>query len=226
MDYRAPITPLKLQLVRQRDPNGLKYSSDEVDLIVESEGTPERLQIDPNFGIYEHSLEVTLPAAGRYALRIEGTQPKSLRPASVPSLDAQQINWELRPRVFVESADGKGRLKLLDYRSINGGVPVPADARSVISVAAAGPDGKPRANGSAGSGPLSTLAEKPDVYAPDYMPKWSEDSESRGSLPASAFAAGLSASLLSAGVQRDLFPEVLAPTSRGIMGIPEAWLRK
>ena len=225
-DYRSPITPLKLQLVRQRDPKGEKYSSDEVDLIVESEGLPERLQIDPNFGIYEHSLEVTLPAGGRYALRIEGAQPKSLRPASVPTLDAQQIRWELRPRIFVESADGKGRLKLLDYRSADGGVPVPADARSVITVGAAGPDGKPRLNGSAGSGPLSPLAEKPNVLSPDYLPKWGEEAEIRGSLPATAFAGGFSASLLSAGVQANQFPAVLAPAPRAVLGIPEAWLRK
>lgn len=224
-DYRAPIAPLKLQLVRQRDPKGDKFATDEVDLIVESEGLPERLMIDPNFGIYEHSLEVTLPAAGRYALRIEGSQPKSIRPASIASLDARDVTWELRPRIFVESADGKGRLKLLDYSSFDGGVPVPADARSVIAVAAVGPDGKPRSNGSTGSGPLAPLARKPNAYAPDYLPKWNDEVEPRGSLPASAFTAGFAASLLSAGIQRDQIPTLLAPNSQGFLKISESWLK-
>ena len=57
----------RLQLVKQRDPSGEKYGSDEIDLIAESEGLPARLQIEPTYGIYEHSLEVTLPADGRYA---------------------------------------------------------------------------------------------------------------------------------------------------------------
>ncbi|WP_157369520.1 S8/S53 family peptidase [Zavarzinella formosa] len=225
-DYRAPITPLKLQLVRQRDPFGEKSASDEIDLIAESEGSPERLQIDPNFGIYEHSLEVTLPAGGRYALRVEGSLPKSLRPPGMPTLDAQQIRWELRPRVYVESADGKGRVRLMDYRSPNGGVPVPADARSVVTVGAAGPDGKARSASSNGAGPLAELAVKPNLLSPDYLPKWNDDIEIRGTMPATAFTAGLTASLLSAGVHSNQFPSFLSPKPGGVIRIPEEWLKR
>ena len=65
-DYRVPVAPLRLQLVKQRDPSGEKYGSDEIDLIAESEGLPARLQIEPAYGIYEHSLEVDAarPTAG------------------------------------------------------------------------------------------------------------------------------------------------------------------
>ncbi len=224
-DYRSPITPLKLQLVRQRDPLGEKASSDEIDLIAESEGLPERLQIDPNFGIYEHSLELTLPADGRYALRVEGSLPKSLRPLTVPTLEAQMIRWELRPRLFVESADGKGRLRLLDYRSPTGGVPAPADARSVVTVGAAGPDGKARAFSSAGAGPLTELADKPTLLAPDFLPKWHDDTESRGTNLATAYAAGLTASLLSAGVKAGQLPGAVVSTPGGVIAISESWLK-
>ena len=42
-DYRVAVVPLRLQLVKQRDPSGQKYASDELDLIAESEGLPSRL---------------------------------------------------------------------------------------------------------------------------------------------------------------------------------------
>lgn len=225
IDYRTPIVPLKLQLVRQRDPMGQKAASDEIDIVAESEGLPERLQIDPNFGIYEHSLEVTLPADGRYALRVEGAVTDSIRPAGVPNVDAQRVRWELRPRLFIESADGKARYTLLDYQSKTGGVPVPADARSVMTVGAAGPDGKPRASTSTGAGPLTDLATKPELLAPDFFPQWNTE-DTKGSNMATAFTAGVTAALLSAGVQPNHFPNVLLPKSPGLITVPEMWYRK
>jgi hypothetical protein len=142
-----------LQLVKQRDPSGEKFGSDEIDVIAESEGLPSRLHIEPNFAVYEHSLELTLPADGRYAVRLEGVIPPALRPVTVPTLQDQQIRWELRPRLFVESADGQGKFMLADYASKDGGVAVPGDARSVFAVGALGADGKRSPESSAGAGP-------------------------------------------------------------------------
>ena len=91
LDYRNPVAQLKLQLVKQRDPSGAKFATDEIDLIAESEGLPTRLHLEPNFGVYEHSLELTIPADGRYALRIEGSVPNRTRPPGVPTLVSQEV---------------------------------------------------------------------------------------------------------------------------------------
>jgi hypothetical protein len=223
-DYRAPIAPLRLQLVKQRDPSGEKYGSDEIDLIAESEGLPARLQIEPTYGVYEHSLEVALPAAGRYAVRIEGRVPDNVRPYGSPTLAAQETDWELRPRLFVESLGGKGRLTLADYSSEAGGVAVPADARSVLAVGAAGPDGKIRPFTATGVGPLTELHHKPDWIAPDTLPGLG-DGPARGSDLAVAFAAGWAATLQSAGLKAANFYQLRIPPG-GMIAVPEGWFHK
>lgn len=223
-DYRAPIAPLKLQLVKQRDPSGEKYGSDEIDLVAESEGLPARLQIEPHYGIYEHSLELTLPADGRYAVRIEGHVPSNIRPFGSPTLEGQEVSWELRPRVFVESADGTGRLTLADYASTAGGVAVPADARSVRAVGAAGPDGKIRPLTATGGGPETDLHRKPDLLAPDTIPGV-PDGPARGSDLATAFAAGWAAAVQSAGVPPQSFHLLRIPPG-GMINIPASWSGK
>lgn len=224
-DYRNPVAPLRLQLVKQRDPSGEKYATDEIDPIAVSEGLPARLHIEPNFGVYEHSLEVTLPADGRYAVRIEGRIPPTVRPADAPTLPGHEVVWELRPRVFVESADGQAAFRLADYASAEGGVAVPADARAVFAVGAAGPDGKPRPDSSAGAGPGTALAEKPDLLAPDTYPTLPEG-PARGSDLAASFAAGVAAALQSAGLPRTSFPQRLDIPAGGLLVVPEAWLRR
>ena len=212
-DYRVPVAPLRLQLVKQRDPSGEKYGSDEIDLIAESEGLPARLQIEPAYGIYEHSLEVTLPADGRYAVRIEGVVPNNIRPYGTPTLYGQEVTWELHPRLFVESIDGKARLGLADFTSPASGVAVPADARSVLAVGAAGPDGKIRPFTATGVGPETELHQKPDLLAPDTLPGLG-DGPARGSDLAAAFAAGWAATLQSAGLKPGSFHLFADPPGR------------
>jgi hypothetical protein len=224
IDYRIPVAPLRLQLVKQRDPSGEKYGSDEIDLIAASEGLPARLQIEPAYGIYEHSLEVTLPADGRYAVRIEGVVPNNIRPYGTPTLYGQEVTWELRPRLFVESIDGKARLGLADFASAAGGVAVPADARSVLAVGAAGPDGKIRPFTATGVGPETELHRKPDLLAPDTLAGVG-DGPARGSDLAAAFAAGWAASLQSAGLKPGSFHLLRIPAG-GMIGVPADWFRK
>lgn len=224
-DYRVPVAPLRLQLVKQRDPNGEKYASDEIDLVAESEGLPSRLHIEGNFAVYEHTLELTLPADGRYAVRLEGRVPASLRPGTVPTLPSQEVRWELRPRLFVESAGGGGRFSLADYTTADGGVAVPADARSVLAVGAADPSGKPRATSSAGAGPSAELRAKPDLFAPDAFPAIA-DGASLGTDGSAAFAAGWAASLLSAGVAPASIPGRLGIAAGGAIVVPENVLRR
>ncbi|HJZ90580.1 MAG TPA: hypothetical protein VKE40_06875 [Gemmataceae bacterium] len=225
LDYRVPVAPLKLQLVKQRDPSGQKYASDEIDLVAESEGLPERLHVEPNFGVYEHSLEITLPSDGRYAVRLEGRVPNHLRPIGVPTLEAQEVKWELRPRVFVASADGKGEFALGDYTS-PGGVAVPGDARSVFTIGAAGLDGKPRPYSQSGAGSQTELATKPGLLAPDTLPKLGDRPAATGTALSASFAAGWAAALRSAGLQPGNFPHALRIPPGGVIEVPEGWFRK
>ncbi|MSR53567.1 MAG: hypothetical protein EXS09_09810 [Gemmataceae bacterium] len=224
-DYRAPIVPLKLQLVKQRDPSGKKYASDEIDLIAESEGLPARLHFEPHFAVYEHTLELSLPADGRYAIRLEGRMPQGVRPATVPILTGQEVTWELRPRLFVESADGQTQFFLGDYASQQGGVSVPADARSVFAVGAAGPDGKPRVTSAAGAGPETSLATKPNLLGPDTIPAF-KDTSLQGTELAASFTAGWAAAVLSAGLPASSFPHGLGIAPGGSLAVPENWLRR
>lgn len=216
-DYRVAVAPMRLQLVKQRDPSGEKYASDEIDLIAGSEGQPARLHYEPQFAVYEHSLELTLPADGRYAVRIEGAVPNTLRPANVPTLKDQQVIWELRPRLFVESADGQGRFVLSDYAS-DGGVAVPGDARLVLSVGSIGKDGKTSPDSAAGAGPGVGLRKKPDLLAP---------SDASGTTDlATSFAAGFAASIMSAGLPSTSFPQALNIAPGGMIAVPEGWQRR
>ena len=225
-DYRSPVVPLKLQLVRQRDPAGEKAASDEIDVVAESEGLPERLHAEPNFGVYEHSLEVTLPADGRYALRLEGRVPNRVRPTSAPTLESQEIRWELRPRVFVESADGKSQFQLADYASAGGGVAVPADANAVFAIGAGGREKTARPFSAAGAGPVRELASKPNFLAPDSIPKFGDETSARGTALSASFAAGFAASVLSGGVTPSSFPQSLGIAPGGMIEVPESWLRR
>jgi hypothetical protein len=218
VDYRVPVAPLRLQLVKQRDPSGEKYASDEIDLVAESEGLPSRLHIEPNFAVYEHSLELTLPADGRYAVRLEGRPPATVRPPTVPTLPDQEVRWELRPRLFIEAAEGTLRFALSDYTTAEGGVAVPADARSVMAVGAADATGKARPTSASGAGPGSELRTKPDLLAPDALPSVG-DGSAQGTDAAAAFAAGWAASLLSAGVNPSSFPERLGLQPGGFIEV-------
>jgi hypothetical protein len=225
VDYRVPVAPLRLQLVKQRDPGGEKYASDEIDLIAESEGLPSRLHIEPHFGVYEHSLELTLPADGRYAVRLEGRVPAVVRPPTVPTLQDQEVHWELRPRLFVEAAEGTSRFAFSDYATAEGGVAVPADARSVLAVGAADANGKPRPTSAEGAGPGTELRRKPDLLAPDTFPTIAGGS-TQGSDGAAAFAAGWAASLLSSGVSPASFPDRIGVSPGGLIEVPAGRLKR
>jgi hypothetical protein len=215
-DYRVAVAPIKLQLVKQRDPTGEKYASDEIDLIAASEGLPSRLYIEPNFAVYEHTLELTLPADGRYAVRLEGAVPNRIRPPGVPTLQTQQVTWELRPRLLVESADGQGRFLLADYASANGGVAVPGDARSVFAV------GTASTTSAAGAGPGVALRTKPDLIGPATLP----GIDRSGTDIAAAFSAGFAATLGSAGMRAASFPHRLGIEPGGELIVPEGWFGK
>ena len=156
-----------------------------------------------------------------------GTRPSSrVRPTSAPTLESQEIRWELRPRVFVESADGKSQFQLADYASAGGGVAVPADANAVFAVGAGGRERTARPFSAAGAGPVRELASKPNFLAPDAMPKFGDESSARGTALSASFAAGFATSVLSGGVTPSSFPQSLGIAPGGMIEVPESWLRR
>ena len=127
-------------------------------MVAESVGRPQRLDNLPGSAVYEQTVEVTLPQAGRYALRVEGTVPASIRPAGVPTIPAIEKSWEMRPRVFIDTLSGAGRVVLADFATAEGGLGTPADARSAITVGAADASGKPLPSSASGSAPGDGIA--------------------------------------------------------------------
>src|SRR5205807_1808534 len=115
----------------------------------------------------------TVETSGRYALRVEGRLPESTRPASEPTLPVLQKSWELWPRIFVQALDEPtrtaGRAVFLDYPTPLGTVGMPADARRLITVAAADLAGRLQAFSASGPALRLELLAKPEILAPDGL---------------------------------------------------------
>jgi len=228
VEYRRPLAPLSLMLVRQRDPDADKLADDEVEIMARSGTAPERLVSEPDFGIYEQSIELVLPAAGRYAVRVDGRQPNTLLPGGALGIREQEIHWEFRPRLFLEVVDpatrAKGRPIFGDYESFLGGVAVPGDARTVVGVGAMHANRQPEPFSAIGAGPVSDLLIKPNVMTYDQLPKLGDGTgPARGTALSAAFAAGTGTSLLSAGAESANFLRYLRLTPGSILDVPKDW---
>lgn len=144
--YRQPIAPLRVVVLRQRDPSGVKLPVDDLEVVAVSSGLPQRLLNTPGAATYEQSLNFRVEQPGVYALRIEGRPPSSIRPANLPMpAGMPAISWELWPRVFVDATDAVarsvGRPIFLDYSTVESGLGMPADAHSVVRFGgSAGPE--------------------------------------------------------------------------------------
>src|SRR5205823_13579440 len=99
----------------------------------ESVGPPQRLLASANSATYEQTLDVRVPAAGRYAVRIEGRLPNGIAPPGAAVLPSQRKFGELKPRLFVQTLDGSGRALLHTYWTDAGTLGLPADAHQVIA---------------------------------------------------------------------------------------------
>jgi len=230
-DYREPIAPLRLMLLRQRDPNGEKLATDEIEVIARTEGIAERLLAERNFGVYESALNFTLPADGRYALRVEGKMPSGVRPGGSLGIRDQEVRWELRPRLFIEVLDSptksKGRIVFGDYQSPLGGVAVPGDARSVVSVGALRSNNRPNPASAVGAGPLLEMQIKPDVMVYEQLPKLGDGTgPAKGSALSASLAAGMGTSLLSGGARASFFLEYLHIPPGSLFTVPERWTKR
>jgi hypothetical protein len=190
----APVFVPHLRLLRQLDPTGTQTASDEMTEVARSEGIPIRIQLNPASAIYEQMLEVTLPATGRYALRIEGSTTAR---GSLPGLNR---TIEVQPRLFVRSLGaGGGQPVFTTFAPRSAGVGVPGDSSAALTIGFASGTNGTTPGGLTGTGPGVNLRVKPDLLAPGIMVV---NGEGRlGSGVAAGYAGGVSASLVGAGVR-------------------------
>ena len=201
--YLRPLADLRLLILRQRDPSGARFAADDMELVASSSELPERLANQPSSATYEQTLDLVLDSPGRYAVRIEGRATNVTRPIGTPMLPAIEEFWELRPRLFVDGSAGgnTGRAVFVDYATDEGSLGMPADSRTLVTVGAANPEGKPDAASTMGPPLNRPLLHKPNILAYDSVSlPGAINTGHAGSSIATPFAAGMTASLLSAGM--------------------------
>jgi hypothetical protein len=188
--YREPLARLRLVLLYQPDPAGARRPADDLEIVAQSAGLPQRLDQTLNGATYEQTVEVVVAKAGRYAVRVEGRAPEGIVPRGQPTLPGDRKTSELYLRLFVTTLAGNGRAVWADHATEVGALGMPGDARTAITVGAADVSGEHRPDSAAGPPFTLDLLAKPDVWAFDA---------GQGSAEAAAFAAGMAASLRSAG---------------------------
>lgn len=212
--YREPLAPLTLLVLRQTDPAGKTRGADELDLVAKTTAPALRLDNAPNSATYEQVLEFIAEPAGRYTLRLEGMVPPSTRPASVPTLPAQQQRWELQPRLFIEVLEGQsaptGRPIFLDFPTTLGSLSMPGDAHANYTVGSAQLNGASKSLSAPGPAQGLELQRKPDIFAYDQLALGADGKTTvAGTAVSCSFAAGVAAAALSNGAARlEFLPSV------------------
>jgi subtilisin family serine protease len=167
---------------------------------------PQRIANAPSFATYEQTFEFTIPQAGRYALRVEGKVPASIRPEGVPNLPASDKTWELRTRIFMEAIDdaarASGRPIFLDYATDEGTLGMPADSRTVLTVGAAGRANQSQPYSATGPAMNLELLPKPNLLVADDDRLGPDGAVAYGTDLAAPFAAGLAGRSLARGLSR------------------------
>jgi hypothetical protein len=218
--YRESLANLQLVVLRQLDPAGQKQPADDMEVVAQSAGLPQRIDNHPSWGTYEQTVDFTVKDAGRYAVRVEGRLPKGIRPANFPSLSPGQKAGELKPRVFVETVTGPGRAVFVDFAPAMGSLGMPGDAHRVITVGAVNLADQ-RQSYSGGGPPLNLeLLPKPDVLVYDEL---GLEGEAQGTSLATGFAAGLGAIALSSGAPMGKFLQAVQPQPAAVLRIPKKW---
>jgi hypothetical protein len=201
--FQRPLANLRLVVVRQRDPEGKRLPTDDLEPVARSGALPLRLEGRPSAATYEQTVEFTTEAGGHYAVLVEGQVPPSIRPATEPTLPTMRTTWELWPRLFVSDIGGPeqatGRPVFLDYATGLGSLGMPADAHGVISVGSADLAGRPEPYSPSGPVLHQELHPKPDVLSFDRLPLGVAGGVRPATGLSAAFAAGLAASAISAG---------------------------
>lgn len=182
--YRKPLSRFRLVVVNQLDPDGRARPADDLEVVAQTTGEPIRLNQTANAATYEVTVELSVARGGRYAVFVEGQAPDSIYAPGENVLPAQRRGGEVHPRLFVQTLQGAGRAVWADFATKIAALGTPADARAVITVAAADETGTIRPSSAAGGPAGLALLVKPDALAFD---------EGGGSGQAASFAAGLAA---------------------------------
>jgi hypothetical protein len=223
--YRVPLAKLGMMVLRQRDPSGKSLAADDMEVIVQAAGVPQRLENEPMAATYEQSIIVRLPSAGRYALRVDGRVPPGIRPPGVASLPIIERSWELWPRIHVDVLDEasrrQGRPVFLDYATDYGGPGTPADASSLLAVGAADASGQPESTSTLGPALARALVRKPDVFSFGEIQLPGGGPTIEGTSAAAAFTGGVTAALLSGGVPARDVEAILRGQAEGVIKVPE-----
>ncbi len=214
--YREPLAAFRLLLLSQPDPAGARQPADDLVVVAESAGLPERLDNQPGSATYEQTVELRVAKAGRFALRVEGKLPEGIRPHNSAALPFMRKTGEVRPRILVTTLAGpEGRAVWHDYVTETGSLGMPADAHRVTTVGAEDLDNRPAPFGASGPAYNLELLVKPDVWAYDQV------EGARGTGPAAGFAAGLAASACSAGVPLVGLPHALSGRPGALLRAPK-----
>jgi hypothetical protein len=211
--YRQPLAHnMRIFLLRQLDPSGKRQPADDMEVVAQSSDAGFRLSAAPNSAIYEITLDVKIPQAGRYAVRVGGIAPDSIYPPGDPTLPFMRKHSDLHVRLFVSPLDASGRAIFHDYATAAGSLGMPADARTAIAVGAANADNK-RQPYSAGGAPFGLeLLSKPDLLSYD---------RGEGTAESAAFAAGLAALVPPAGRTPTACLQNLHVPPGGVLRLPE-----
>jgi hypothetical protein len=215
--YREPVFQPRLVVLRQADSAGARQPADDMEVVAESVGLPLRLEAGPRSGTYEQVVEFRVAQPGRYAVRIEGRLPENDLPRGTPVLPTAQRQIEIHPRVFVRTLGGPGRAVFADYATNAASLGMPADAHALVTVGAADAAGRPEPFSAAGAPHNMALLTKPDVL---------EFDAGDGTGVAAAYAAGLVATLRSAGVGLYAWRELAAIQRGGLLRVPADWKRQ
>ena len=211
---REPVLPFTLRLLRQLDPAGKAAATDDFEEVGRSAGEPVKLLRTPASGAFEQTLEVTLPAAGVYALRVDG------RPASDYPIAALRQRIEVSPRIVIERVGPDAAAGTPAFRTFpggHGGVSVPGDSLTALTVGTS--DGRTQR----GTGPGVTLGVNPDLVAPGGVALGT--ATLTGSAASAAFVGGSAATLASAGVRATDLTRHFGLTPGGEFVLPQEWLR-
>jgi hypothetical protein len=216
--YRVPLADLRLLVLRQRDPIGAKVGSDDFNVIARSDSLPQLIERHPNWATYEHVVEFAVDAAWPIAVRLEGRIPPTIRPATVPSLPILDRGWEARGRLFVSTTGVTGgQVVIGDYQPGLGGLGAPGNALLPRTIGAANGQGRPQPYSASGPPAGQQLMTKPRFLAFDA---------GAGTEQSAAFAAGMYASMMSAGTIESQKLNWLNIPRGGVLQVPPVWLEQ
>lgn len=215
-----PAFPMSLRLLRQLDPMGTSIASDELRDIARSTLAPVRILKTPESGVYEQSLDVTIPEEGVYALRVEGG------PAVNPDIPPLIGSFELNPRIVIDRIDPEtatpGRVQFDTFIPQNAGVAMPGDAHGALTIGVGLPPEYAVPQSLTGAGPGLTLATKPDLLTSGIIVV--NATELTGPGIATGFAGGAAAVIASTGARVSDLIRAIGLRAGGPLILPESWM--